>query len=93
MLAGREEQGYPRLFAIEIRGKALRVQKYSQSDLSFHRTRLPADKLPLNPQYTRGMHHLKQVFSVQPLARYGQVRCLGEQAKAHCTFFGPGSSR
>jgi hypothetical protein len=39
---------YPRVVAIEIRGKALRVQKYSRSDLSFHETGLPANELRLS---------------------------------------------
>jgi len=37
MLAGREEYSYPRVFAIEIRGKTLRLRKESHPDLSFHR--------------------------------------------------------
>ena len=70
------------LFAIEIRGNALRVRKDSQSDLSFRRTRFPANKEPLSPQYPRGIHHLKQLFWVQPFARSGQVRSRSGQAKA-----------
>ena len=41
------------LFAIEVRSKVPHGQKESQSDLSFHRTRLLANKLPLSPQYAR----------------------------------------
>jgi hypothetical protein len=37
MHAGCEEQGYPRVLALEIRGKTLRVRKESYPDLSFRR--------------------------------------------------------
>lgn len=59
------------------------VHQDSQSDLYFHRTRLLANKLPLSPQYARGIHLLGQLSWVQPFARFGQVRCVSEQAKTH----------